>query len=285
MHLRRRQHAIPDNREVGNVFGQRIGAFTLIELLVVISILAILMGLLLPTLRQARELAHRINCQSNLRQIVTGVFIYADDHASHPPVAAPHELGGPQGRVPESDPWLPGKMFGGALPAEQRPLNAYLNQDLFRSPCDKGEPLWWFDTQPYQATATAFELYGSSYFYASGYNRMAGIIAPMGLAKFVGTEFSFGSFAESPLSLGDTLPLTFYTTPNRKVIIGSIPIYRTMSGVVAPNPRAQWYLPDPEHLWANAGFLDGHVEFLRVFPYDPEYQSINTQPSSANPYY
>jgi len=270
---------------MSNAFNRKTGAFTLIELLTVISIVAILMGLLLPTLRQARELAHQVNCQSNLRQIGAGVFIYADDHAGHPPASAPHELGGPQGRVPESDPWLPAKMFGGALPAERRPLNTYLSRDVFRSPCDKGEPLWWFDTQPYQATSTAFELYGSSYFYMSGYNRMAGIIAPMGLAKFVGPEFSFGTFADRPLPLGHTLPLTFYTVPSRKVVVGSIPIHRTMSGVVAPSPRAQWYRPDPDHLWANAGFLDGHVEFVRVFPYDPEHHSVNTEPSLANPYY
>jgi prepilin-type N-terminal cleavage/methylation domain-containing protein len=54
-------------------------AFTLVELLVVITILAILMALMLPTLASAREKGWRTACLSNLRQMGIAIQAYAND--------------------------------------------------------------------------------------------------------------------------------------------------------------------------------------------------------------
>jgi prepilin-type N-terminal cleavage/methylation domain-containing protein len=63
------------------LFDMRIKrGFTLIELLVVISIIAVLMAIMMPALRKAREQAVTVVCSSRLKDVGTMVRLYAQDY-------------------------------------------------------------------------------------------------------------------------------------------------------------------------------------------------------------
>jgi len=60
-------------------------AFTLVELLVVISIIAVLLAILVPSLKRAREQARDVVCKSNLNQWMTIFTLYTMDNNDHFP--------------------------------------------------------------------------------------------------------------------------------------------------------------------------------------------------------
>lgn len=105
--------------------------FTLIELLVVVAVIALLISILLPALRDAREQAKIAKCLSNYRQVMISTVQYLSDENDNF-CNAYFALG--SGDCPWIAPWCYGgrtEAFDGPglpciIPTERRPLNKYL---------------------------------------------------------------------------------------------------------------------------------------------------------------
>jgi len=79
--FRKRRLRLNQNSSSGIILSDR--GFTLIELLVTVSIIALLVAVLLPSLRTARESARRCVCVGNLRAIASGSNLYATEDAQN----------------------------------------------------------------------------------------------------------------------------------------------------------------------------------------------------------
>jgi prepilin-type processing-associated H-X9-DG protein len=224
------------------------GAFTIIELLVVISIIMLLIALLLPALRLARDAARAMRCRTNLQQQGIGLNNYTTDTGYYPGAhtwtpfhggAANYIVWAPRIRTagadagvfhcPVSDPaaiWTP--TFGSGLPAE-----------------------WGYLPDEVRLTATTKFGYGYNN-WGAGPDTPPPTSPQLGLGGFVWST-QRPDWAEI---IAETV-----RKPSDMIAVGDAQVNAVWDAFIDPNDGASEY-PEPRHPneMANLLFCDGHVE-------------------------
>lgn len=160
--------------------------FTLIELLVVIAIIALLLSVITPSLRKAKDAAKMIMCANNQKQTLIGLFAYqADNDALYPP--HPADRGNDTFSVLNYFNYYQ-HLTGEGVPANSRGAHYYLSSylplvDVFACPLGRSKDLselqWQYDnykdhfagtrpgTDPSHGSLTSYNLYWGGYQFTS----------------------------------------------------------------------------------------------------------------------
>lgn len=217
-------------------------AFTLIELLVVVSIIALLIAILTPSLQRARVVARRAVCAAQLNQIGIALTSYLQDHL----MIFPPKYGGTMyswvGQAGD---------YGGyvSIGADDRVLNRYLGGGgwahddpvpIARCPADNGAE--------FGGGVTAYQRQGTSYGSNTHVNIPSLVMGGTGADKNNGVS------------------LTTVSHPARMVAIGEDTAFASAWWTVAQwasNANDNYFWHSDEFMW-NLVYCDGHVNYTRV---------------------
>ncbi len=103
-------------------------AFTLIELLVSIAVIAILAGLLLPALSNAKASSKAVACEQNLRQLQLGCQMYAADNGAK--LVGNFDYAAPEGSTAPNYANTPGWVTGNMLNPKEATSNNVIKAGL-----------------------------------------------------------------------------------------------------------------------------------------------------------
>lgn len=246
-------------------------AFTLVELLVVIGIIAVLIGIILPSLRGARASAVRLQCLSNLRQLGSGLIAYTvDNKGSYPWHEFWYNQSGKRGDLARFGiaPFPPIDQTGlrdEAGTIRERPLNVYLGQNALVSSCpaDRGDAKKPTVTSCFDAYGTSFQIQWND-----------GVVPPtFGVVPVTGYSVLDATTGTKTFDL--TKPAAKYGAGirfggaiykgdwSRKIILGD---FNWHGNRPITDQRVLWHQPIKANVrQQNMLFGDGHAEFF-TFP-------------------
>ena len=262
--------------------------FTLIELLVVIAIIALLVGILLPSLGKARRVAQLAVSLSNNKTLMTGALTYRTDYKDIFPMIPSGQPGGGAagaaswcfGGKNANERWqnYPGAGNMHDISAGIRPVNPYiypnididrvvtpgnryvLELDVFRSPGDKASFQWLSPYPRADFTRSSYNDVGTSYHMnLKWWNAMNAFMA--GQPRPPG-ETSYAFVGRMMRDVSRRMNIATNFDPSKYVFL-----HDQTADIVANDPQLRnWVGEFGDRNKAVMAFLDGHADYLAVVP-------------------